>query len=174
MAAPSADSISGQGGAQRRAARPRVSAGCARAGLVCVHECSDVSARQHKIAMEGVPLPSWSVHDVATWLESLELSEHKSSFLQSSIDGSLLQALGPSDLSELGVTNKFHARKIISRRDKVLQIQAAGHPQEGHTEARISIYDAEERAEASPSYSYNLNAIQFVIVRAGCSFCSQR
>lgn len=66
------------------------------------------------------------MNHVAQWLESLELAEHKASFLQSSIDGHLLLALGPEDLAELGVTNKFHARKIISRRDKLIQTQAGG------------------------------------------------
>lgn len=75
---------------------------------------------------ERIPITEWSVHDVSRWLESLELSEHKASFLQSSIDGSLLLALAAGDLVELGVTNKFHARKIISRRDKLAEEAQSG------------------------------------------------
>ena len=77
------------------------------------------------------PIGEWGVHDVSKWLESLELSEHKASFLQSSIDGSLLLALGPSDLIELGVSNKFHARKIISRRDKLASEAVGGSEDNG-------------------------------------------
>ena len=65
-------------------------------------------------------LAQWSTEDVAAWLTTLELAEHRESFLASSIDGALLATLGASDLADLGVVNKFHAKKVITRRDRLL------------------------------------------------------
>ena len=101
----------------------------------------------------AVPIATWSVQAVGDWLESLELGQHRQAFLASSIDGALLLALGPADMSDLGVKNKcappcqhplgdhsghacrgrasaasprrFHAKKILTRRDRLVAEEAA-------------------------------------------------
>ena len=60
------------------------------------------------------------MEDVAAWLASLELEGHCGAFRSSAIDGPLLVELTEADLHQLGVTNKFHVRKILQRRDKAL------------------------------------------------------
>ncbi|XP_062404811.1 SH3 and multiple ankyrin repeat domains protein 2-like isoform X2 [Sardina pilchardus] len=67
----------------------------------------------------GKPLHAWSKHDVADWLESLNLAEHKDAFTDNEIEGSHLPNLQKEDLIDLGVTRVGH-RMNIERALKLL------------------------------------------------------
>ncbi|XP_070411154.1 SH3 and multiple ankyrin repeat domains protein 2 isoform X2 [Nothobranchius furzeri] len=77
------------------------------------------------VAASGKPFASkpvelWSKHDVADWLESLNLGEHKEAFLDNEIEGAHLPSLQKEDLIDLGVTRVGH-RMNIERALKLLQ-----------------------------------------------------
>ncbi|XP_036272547.1 SH3 and multiple ankyrin repeat domains protein 2 isoform X10 [Pipistrellus kuhlii] len=58
------------------------------------------------------PVHLWTKPDVADWLESLNLGEHKEMFLDNEIDGSHLPSLQKEDLIDLGVTRVGHRMNI--------------------------------------------------------------
>lgn len=66
------------------------------------------------------PVELWSKHDVADWLESLNLAEHRHAFLDNEIEGAHLPSLQKEDLIDLGVTRVGH-RMNIERALKLLQ-----------------------------------------------------
>ncbi|XP_072321701.1 SH3 and multiple ankyrin repeat domains protein 2b [Eucyclogobius newberryi] len=77
------------------------------------------------VAASGKPFASkpvelWSKHDVADWLDSLNLGEHKDAFLDNEIEGAHLPSLQKEDLIDLGVTRVGH-RMNIERALKLLQ-----------------------------------------------------
>uniref|UniRef100_A0A8C7DG67 SH3 and multiple ankyrin repeat domains 2b n=1 Tax=Oncorhynchus kisutch TaxID=8019 RepID=A0A8C7DG67_ONCKI len=65
------------------------------------------------------PVLMWSKHDVADWLESLNLAEHRETFMDNDIEGSHLPSLQKDDLIDLGVTRVGH-RMNIERALKLL------------------------------------------------------
>ncbi|XP_073706041.1 SH3 and multiple ankyrin repeat domains protein 2 [Garra rufa] len=58
------------------------------------------------------PVLLWTKHDVADWLESLNLQEHKKAFLDNEIEGTHLPNLQREDLVDLGVTRVGHRMNI--------------------------------------------------------------
>ncbi|XP_064423268.1 SH3 and multiple ankyrin repeat domains protein 2b isoform X2 [Latimeria chalumnae] len=54
----------------------------------------------------------WTKQDVADWLESLNLGEHKETFMDNEIDGTHLPNLQKEDLIDLGVTRVGHRMNI--------------------------------------------------------------
>lgn len=58
------------------------------------------------------PVHLWTKPDVGDWLESLNLGEHKETFLDHEIDGSHLPNLQKEDLIDLGVTRVGHRMNI--------------------------------------------------------------
>ncbi|XP_058607367.1 SH3 and multiple ankyrin repeat domains protein 2 isoform X1 [Onychostoma macrolepis] len=58
------------------------------------------------------PVQLWTKHDVADWLESLNLQEHKKAFLDNEIEGTHLPNLQKEDLVDLGVTRVGHRMNI--------------------------------------------------------------
>ncbi|XP_061521330.1 SH3 and multiple ankyrin repeat domains protein 2-like isoform X1 [Phycodurus eques] len=77
------------------------------------------------VAASGKPFASkpvelWSKYDVADWLESLHLGEHRDAFLDNEIEGAHLPSLQKEDLIDLGVTRVGH-RMNIERALKLLQ-----------------------------------------------------
>lgn len=58
------------------------------------------------------PVHLWTKPDVGDWLESLNLGEHKETFLDNEIDGSHLPNLQKEDLIDLGVTRVGHRMNI--------------------------------------------------------------
>uniref|UniRef100_A0A3P9CJ39 SH3 and multiple ankyrin repeat domains 2 n=1 Tax=Maylandia zebra TaxID=106582 RepID=A0A3P9CJ39_9CICH len=70
------------------------------------------------------PMELWSKHDVADWLESLNLGEHRDAFLDNEIEGAHLPSLQKEDLIDLGVTRVGH-RMNIERALKLLQDRQA-------------------------------------------------
>ncbi|XP_061671634.1 SH3 and multiple ankyrin repeat domains protein 2b isoform X3 [Syngnathoides biaculeatus] len=77
------------------------------------------------VAASGKPFASkpvelWNKYDVADWLESLHLGEHRDAFLDNEIEGAHLPSLQKEDLIDLGVTRVGH-RMNIERALKLLQ-----------------------------------------------------
>uniref|UniRef100_A0AAV2LUB1 SAM domain-containing protein n=1 Tax=Knipowitschia caucasica TaxID=637954 RepID=A0AAV2LUB1_KNICA len=66
------------------------------------------------------PVELWSKGDVADWLDSLNLGEHRDAFLDNEIEGAHLPSLQKEDLIDLGVTRVGH-RMNIERALKMLQ-----------------------------------------------------
>ncbi|XP_006860879.1 PREDICTED: SH3 and multiple ankyrin repeat domains protein 2 [Chrysochloris asiatica] len=58
------------------------------------------------------PVHLWTKADVADWLESLNLGEHKETFMDNEIDGSHLPNLQKEDLIDLGVTRVGHRMNL--------------------------------------------------------------
>uniref|UniRef100_UPI00358F40DC SH3 and multiple ankyrin repeat domains protein 2-like isoform X2 n=1 Tax=Myxine glutinosa TaxID=7769 RepID=UPI00358F40DC len=58
------------------------------------------------------PVTLWSKFDVADWLDSLNLGEHRERFLDNEIEGSHLPSLEKEDFIELGVTRVGHRMNI--------------------------------------------------------------
>ncbi|XP_072278192.1 SH3 and multiple ankyrin repeat domains protein 2 isoform X2 [Pyxicephalus adspersus] len=58
------------------------------------------------------PVHLWTKQDVADWLESLHLGEHKEMFMDNEIDGTHLPNLQKEDLIDLGVTRVGHRMNI--------------------------------------------------------------
>lgn len=56
---------------------------------------------------------SWGTQEVATWLETLQLSEYIDSFIKNDIRGRELLTLARRDLKELGVTKVGHVKRIL-------------------------------------------------------------
>ncbi|KAA0714544.1 SH3 and multiple ankyrin repeat domains protein 2 [Triplophysa tibetana] len=65
------------------------------------------------------PVLCWSKQDVAEWLESLNLEEHRKAFLDNEIEGTHLPNLQKEDLIDLGMTRLGH-RLNIERALKLL------------------------------------------------------
>ncbi|XP_051512165.1 SH3 and multiple ankyrin repeat domains protein 2 [Myxocyprinus asiaticus] len=60
----------------------------------------------------GKPVLLWTKHDVADWLESLNLAEHRKAFLDNEIEGTHLPNLLKEDLVDLGVARVGHRMNI--------------------------------------------------------------
>ena len=60
------------------------------------------------------PVEAWSVQDVLTWLDSLDLAELRPAFSQNNINGQALMQLGRSELIRLGVVQP-NQRMTIER-----------------------------------------------------------
>lgn len=56
---------------------------------------------------------SWGTQEVATWLETLQLSEYIESFEKNDIRGRELLTLARRDLKDLGVTKVGHVKRIL-------------------------------------------------------------
>ncbi|XP_073819410.1 diacylglycerol kinase eta isoform X3 [Musca autumnalis] len=56
---------------------------------------------------------NWSVNEVVTWLETMQLSEYVDSFLRNDIRGKELLTLGRRDLKDLGVIKVGHVKRIL-------------------------------------------------------------
>lgn len=54
----------------------------------------------------------WTVPDVCDWLDSLFMPEYKAAFLQNSVNGYRLAALGGDDWTQLGVMRQGHRMNI--------------------------------------------------------------
>ena len=62
----------------------------------------------------------WTVSNVCTWLESLQLDQYVKSFKEATIDGPFLLELREEDIVQiLGVKHKLHVRKILTQREKL-------------------------------------------------------
>lgn len=55
----------------------------------------------------------WGTQEVATWLETLQLSEYIESFVKNDIRGRELLTLARRDLKDLGVTKVGHVKRIL-------------------------------------------------------------
>ncbi|XP_017848729.1 diacylglycerol kinase eta isoform X5 [Drosophila busckii] len=56
---------------------------------------------------------NWSVNEVVTWLETMQLAEYVDSFLKNDIRGKELLTLGRRDLKDLGVVKVGHVKRIL-------------------------------------------------------------
>ncbi|XP_018571339.1 diacylglycerol kinase eta [Anoplophora glabripennis] len=67
---------------------------------------SQASSQKREVA-------SWGTQEVATWLETLQLSEYIDSFEKNDIRGRELLTLARRDLKDLGVTKVGHVKRIL-------------------------------------------------------------
>ncbi|XP_067902668.1 SH3 and multiple ankyrin repeat domains protein 2b isoform X4 [Heterodontus francisci] len=65
----------------------------------------------------------WTKHDVADWLDTLNLGEHKDAFLDNEIDGTHLPSLQKEDLIDLGVTRVGHRMNIERALRQLLSVR---------------------------------------------------
>jgi diacylglycerol kinase (ATP) len=71
------------------------------------------SAQQQTGKKSGREVASWGTQEVATWLETLQLSEYIDSFVKNDIRGRELLTLARRDLKDLGVTKVGHVKRIL-------------------------------------------------------------
>ncbi|KAL6041074.1 SH3 and multiple ankyrin repeat domains 3 [Balamuthia mandrillaris] len=57
----------------------------------------------------------WTVDDVGTWLDFIQLSEHRAEFMKQAVSGAELQDLDADDFVELGVTKMGHKKRLQKR-----------------------------------------------------------
>jgi hypothetical protein len=86
---------------------------------VCGDDAHD-TARAVGARLEVADVVRWDVHAVCSWFAKLELGCYAETVRANSVDGSMLLGLSDEDLSELGIANKFHRRKVLLHRDRVL------------------------------------------------------
>jgi len=55
---------------------------------------------------------SWTNKEVLQWLKDSNLTAYEKAFSENAIDGAMLLGLSADELGELGITNKFHLKKI--------------------------------------------------------------
>lgn len=55
----------------------------------------------------------WGTQEVATWLDTMQLSEYIDSFVRNDIRGRELMTLARRDLKDLGVTKVGHVKRIL-------------------------------------------------------------
>jgi hypothetical protein len=73
---------------------------------------------------EGLSVSSWSVEDVARWLQSLALGQYSEAFIDAAVDGEFLYDLNDDDLKNtLGVEHKLHRKKILSCIDRLKEAE---------------------------------------------------
>ncbi|XP_053356416.1 SH3 and multiple ankyrin repeat domains protein 2-like [Clarias gariepinus] len=87
--------------------------------LSLLHSSSSSSSSSNSKPFSSKPVLLWSKHDVADWLESLNMAEHRDAFMENEIEGSHLPNLQKDDLIDLGVTRVGH-RMNIERALKLL------------------------------------------------------
>jgi hypothetical protein len=64
---------------------------------------------------ESLRVSSWSVEDVAKWLETLALGQYTEAFMDAAIDGEFLYDLNDDDLKNtLGIEHRLHRKKILN------------------------------------------------------------
>lgn len=56
---------------------------------------------------------TWSVQEVCSWLENLQLGEYTDKFVSHDIRGRELLSLARRDLKELGITKVGHVKRIL-------------------------------------------------------------
>ncbi|XP_063914004.1 diacylglycerol kinase eta isoform X3 [Zophobas morio] len=71
------------------------------------------SVQQQANKKSGREVNSWGTQEVATWLETLQLSEYIDSFVKNDIRGRELLTLARRDLKDLGVTKVGHVKRIL-------------------------------------------------------------
>lgn len=62
---------------------------------------------------QGVPLPEWSAKDVGLWMEAIQLSQYRKTFVSFGVNGVALLRMDTQTLKELGVRNIGHQHLII-------------------------------------------------------------
>eukprot|EP00981_Chlorochromonas_danica_P002157 scaffold428_cov168-Ochromonas_danica.AAC.22 len=75
---------------------------------------------------QKLQVSSWSVEDVAKWLQSLSLGQYSEAFIDSAIDGEFLYDLNDDDLKNtLGIEHRLHRKKILNciQRLKMAELQ---------------------------------------------------
>lgn len=73
----------------------------------------DRSGHVDRSRQTAADVATWGTAEVATWLESLQLSEYVDSFTCHDIRGKELLTLARRDLKELGVTKVGHVKRIL-------------------------------------------------------------
>ena len=64
---------------------------------------------------ESLHVSSWSVEDVARWLQTLSLGQYSEAFIDAAVDGEFLYDLNDDDLKNtLGVEHRLHRKKILN------------------------------------------------------------
>ncbi|XP_050509097.1 diacylglycerol kinase eta [Diabrotica virgifera virgifera] len=84
-----------------------------RKGLFWLKFRAKGSASSQQQSSQKREVASWSTQEVATWLETLQLSEYVESFEKNDIRGRELLTLARRDLKDLGVTKVGHVKRIL-------------------------------------------------------------
>lgn len=96
----------------------------------------------HRATNNPIPdnVRSWTVSDVARWLDSLSLQQYCTAFTEGSVDGPFLMELREEDLVQvLGIKHKLHVRKILLSREKLKPLSQQEMRQKEVVESEVSV-----------------------------------
>ena len=87
----------------------------------CKREMGRILTHSHRSALLAwlcVLPPQWSEGDVGRFISSKDLCnlpQYADAFKEAGIDGEMLLELTDEELTDLGVANKFHRKKILKK-----------------------------------------------------------
>lgn len=82
---------------------------------------------------ESLHVSSWSVEDVARWLQTLTLGQYSEAFIDAAVDGEFLYDLNDDDLKNtLGVEHRLHRKKILNCVHRLKIAEAQRDARVGH------------------------------------------
>jgi len=81
-----------------------------------VSPISSVSGPVSPLNYQEMDFREWSIDNVSEWLKDTGFTNYITSFKESMIDGEMLVTLSDDDFKDLGLTNKFHVKRIQQQR----------------------------------------------------------
>ncbi len=116
-------------------------------------QVSEKAKKEFQLAATN-PLPAnvrtWTVTDVARWLESLSLGQYIAPFTEGSVDGPFLMELREEDLIQvLGIEHKLHVRKILISREKLKPLSQQEQFQKQFVEQEVIFMELHHIIEAN-------------------------
>ena len=92
-----------------------------------------------------------SVDEVCAWLYEIELGEYVTVFHANKIDFQMLQDLEEDDLlADFGMTNKYHRRRLLSKRAMCVVLQKPAEPLSALSAATTASSSAPNRSSLTP------------------------
>lgn len=82
---------------------------------------------------QPLQVSSWSVEDVAKWLQTLSLGQYCEAFIDAAVDGEFLYDLNDDDLKNtLGIEHRLHRKKILNCVNRLKMAEAQNESRLGY------------------------------------------
>jgi hypothetical protein len=92
---------------------------------------------------QALQVSSWSVEDVAKWLQTLSLGQYSEAFIDSAVDGEFLYDLTDDDLKNtLGIEHRLHRKKILNCVNRLKMAEAQNESRLGVLQHTLFSSDA--------------------------------
>lgn len=87
---------------------------------------------------QPLKVSSWSVEDVAKWLQAISLGQYSEAFVDSAIDGEFLFDLNDDDLKNtLGIEHRLHRKKILNCINRLKMAEAQNESRLGKIQGSV-------------------------------------